>query len=46
MAQEFKSNEDGILEIKNDQFRNFIAKDYVKINMTGSSTGSDIVSDV
>ena len=43
MAQEFKSDENGILEINNDQFRNFIAKDSVKIDMTGSSTGSDII---
>jgi hypothetical protein len=35
-AQEFKSDEDGKLKINNDQFRNFIAKDFVKIIMIGN----------
>ena len=43
MAQEFKSDENGLLEIKDDQFRNFLAKDFVKINMTASWTGSDVI---
>ena len=43
MAQEFKSDENGLLEIKDDQFRNFLAKDFVRIDMTGNWTGSDAI---